>query len=102
MGNILAVAGKELRSYFASPIAYIVTGFWALVFGYFFYVMLYFFLERSQQAMGTGPQSVNVNQDMIRYVLSNASVVVLLPVAILFFLTQKTFIEGITFTGLRG
>jgi multiple sugar transport system permease protein len=31
-----------------------------------------------------------------------ASVVVLAPVAILFFLTQKTFIEGITFTGLRG
>ena len=31
-----------------------------------------------------------------------ASVVVLLPVAILFFLTQKTFIEGITFTGIRG
>jgi len=31
-----------------------------------------------------------------------ASVVVLMPVAILFFLTQKTFIEGITFTGLRG
>lgn len=31
-----------------------------------------------------------------------ASVVVLSPVAILFFLTQKTFIEGITFTGLRG
>jgi multiple sugar transport system permease protein len=31
-----------------------------------------------------------------------ASVVVLLPIAVLFFLTQKTFIEGITFTGLRG
>jgi multiple sugar transport system permease protein len=31
-----------------------------------------------------------------------ASVVVLAPVAILFFFTQKTFIEGITFTGLRG
>jgi multiple sugar transport system permease protein len=31
-----------------------------------------------------------------------ASFVVLLPIAILFFLTQKTFIEGITFTGLRG
>jgi multiple sugar transport system permease protein len=31
-----------------------------------------------------------------------ASVVVLAPVTILFFLTQKTFIEGITFTGLRG
>ncbi len=31
-----------------------------------------------------------------------ASVVVLAPIVILFFLTQKTFIEGITFTGLRG
>ncbi len=32
----------------------------------------------------------------------SASLWVLSPVAILFFLTQKTFIEGITFTGLRG
>jgi multiple sugar transport system permease protein len=31
-----------------------------------------------------------------------ASLVVLAPITILFFLTQKTFIEGITFTGLRG
>ncbi|MCA9876254.1 MAG: carbohydrate ABC transporter permease [Thermomicrobiales bacterium] len=31
-----------------------------------------------------------------------ASVVVLAPIVVIFFLTQKTFIEGITFTGLRG
>ena len=31
-----------------------------------------------------------------------ASLVVLSPIVILFFRTQKTFIEGITFTGLRG
>jgi multiple sugar transport system permease protein len=31
-----------------------------------------------------------------------ASVMVLLPVVVIFFLAQKTFIEGITFTGLRG
>ncbi|MGH2614570.1 MAG: carbohydrate ABC transporter permease [Thermomicrobiales bacterium] len=31
-----------------------------------------------------------------------ASLVVLAPVALLFFFTQKTFIQGITFTGLRG
>ena len=31
-----------------------------------------------------------------------ASIVVLAPMTILFFLTQKTFIEGITFSGLRG
>jgi multiple sugar transport system permease protein len=34
--------------------------------------------------------------------LMATSVVVLSPIAILFFLTQRTFIEGITFTGLRG
>ncbi len=31
-----------------------------------------------------------------------ASLVVLAPIVVLFFLTQKTFIEGITFTGLKG
>ena len=36
MSNILAIAQKELKSYFASPIAYIVIGFFALLFGYFF------------------------------------------------------------------
>ena len=40
MRNILAIAGKELRGYFASPIAYILIGFFALLFGWFFYVYL--------------------------------------------------------------
>ena len=37
MRNILAIAGKELRAYFASPIGYVLIGFFALLFGYFFY-----------------------------------------------------------------
>ena len=91
MGNVLAVAEKELRSYFASPIAYIVTGLFALIFGWFFYAMLYFFLQRSMQAgLGMGPQAVNVNQDMIRYVLTNASVVVLF---VLPMITMRTYAE---------
>ena len=40
MRNVLAIADKELRSYFASPIAYIIIGFFALLFGWFFYVYL--------------------------------------------------------------
>jgi ABC-2 type transport system permease protein len=36
--NTLAIADKELRSYFASPIAYILIGFFAQLFGWFFYV----------------------------------------------------------------
>ena len=35
-------------------------------------------------------------------VLMAASLMIASPMIILFFLTQRTFIEGITFTGLRG
>ena len=38
MRNVLAIAHKELRSYFASPIAYIVIGCFAALYGFFFIV----------------------------------------------------------------
>ena len=31
MNNIIAIAHKELKGYFASPIAYVVLGFFALM-----------------------------------------------------------------------
>src|SRR5438128_587116 len=33
MRNIMAIAQKELKSYFSSPIGYIVIGFWAFLYG---------------------------------------------------------------------
>ena len=72
--NIWAVASKELRSYFASPIAWVLLGLFACIFGFFFYAYLQFVLQRSMQAQfGGGPPSMNVNQDLIRPLLSNAS-----------------------------
>ena len=47
MRNVLAIADKELRSYFASPIGYVIVGLFALLFGYFFYAYLDFFIQRS-------------------------------------------------------
>ena len=40
MTNLLAIAQKELRSYFASPIAYVVIGLWTLLYGFFFASLL--------------------------------------------------------------
>ena len=40
MRNIIAIADRELRSYFSSPIAYILIGFFLLPFGVFFYLYL--------------------------------------------------------------
>ena len=45
MTNILAIAQKELRSYFASPIAYIVIGIWAVLYGYFYASLLQYFVR---------------------------------------------------------
>ena len=69
MSNILAIAHKELQSYFSSPIAYIVIGLFALLYGYFFVALLRVLRPQSMQAgqFGMqGPQSMNVNQQMIR------------------------------------
>lgn len=38
MREVLYIAGKELRSYFVSPVAYVVVAFWLVATGFFFYV----------------------------------------------------------------
>ncbi len=37
MGNILTIAGREIKSYFLSPLAYILTGVFAFFLGFLFY-----------------------------------------------------------------
>ena len=49
MRNIMAIADRELRSYFSSPIAYIIIGFFLLPFGVFFYLYLAGFVKQSLQ-----------------------------------------------------
>jgi ABC-2 type transport system permease protein len=89
MRNILAVAGKEIRAYFMSPIAYIVIGFYALLYGYFYYVMLRFFERQSMQTMQMGG-NMNINQMLIAPVFMNAEVVLLF---VLPMVTMRTYSE---------
>ena len=92
MSNVLAIAHKELRSYFVSPIAYVVVGFFAILFGYFYVASLSILLRVSMQAgmFGGGPQSININEFMVRPLLSNTAIVLLffLP-----FLTARAYAE---------
>lgn len=37
MRNVLAIAGKELRSYFVTPVAYVIVAFWLAALGVFFW-----------------------------------------------------------------
>jgi len=88
--NILAIADKELRSYFASPIAYIVIGMFALLFGWFFYVYLTLFVQQSTQMMMQGGGAANINQNMIRGVLANSAVIILFVMPMI---TMRTYSE---------
>jgi ABC-2 type transport system permease protein len=87
MSNVLAIARKELSSYFASPIAYVVVGFFALMFGFFFYSLLLYFDRQSLQAAG---QAVNVNEQFLRPVFLNATVIFLFVLPLV---TMRTYSE---------
>ncbi len=90
MTNVLAIAHKELKSYFASPIAYIVIGFFALVFGWFFYVSVSFFLQASLQMGMPGAGQININSMAIRPLLQNVAVVALFMLPLI---TMRTYAE---------
>jgi ABC-2 type transport system permease protein len=87
--NVLAIADRELRSYFASPIAYILIGFFLLPFGVFFFLYLSSFVKQSLQMAQFGG-NMNINQQVIRYVLQNASVIILF---IMPMITMRTYSE---------
>lgn len=91
MRNIIAIADKELRSYFASPIAYIIIGLFSLLFGWFFYMYLTVFVQQSEQMMQFGGGgAANINQHMIRGVLLNSAVIILFVMPMI---TMRTYSE---------
>ena len=91
MSNIIAIAQKEIRAYFASPIAYVVIGLFALLFGWFYVSILNWFVDEGMRmSMGMGPANMNVNQQMIRPLLLNMTVVLLF---VLPMITMRTYSE---------
>src|SRR6185295_11691476 len=90
MSNVLAIARKELRAYFGSPVAYIVIGLFALVFGYFFATLLYYFDRQSLQAGGPGGPTMNVNEQLLGPVFGNMTVIILLVLPLV---TMRTYSE---------
>ncbi len=78
--NVLAILKKELRSYFTSPIAYVVLTIFALLSGYFFSSLLTFFSLNSLQASFNPAfaQSLNATEWIVRPLLRNIAVTMLL------------------------
>jgi ABC-2 type transport system permease protein len=96
MRVLWAIFRKELRSYFVSPVAYVVLGIFLVLSGYFFYSLVRQFGEASlfyfQQAsmMRQAPPPMNLNEWVIRPFFLNTSVVILFLMPLL---TMRLFAE---------
>jgi ABC-2 type transport system permease protein len=81
MRNILAIAGKELRAYFHSPIAYLVMAVYTVLCGFFFYSFTASYVIQGfrMQAMGgAGAPPMSLNAYIIRPLFEGVLTVVLL------------------------
>lgn len=94
MKNILVIAGKEIRSLFVSPIAYVVlTGFLVLGGWFFFNVLFRFnYLLTVYTGLQNFPaaQGLNLNEHVIAPLLHHLTIVLVLMVPLI---TMRTFAE---------
>jgi len=91
MKNIWIICRKELKSYFASPIAYGLMAFFAAISGYFFYVAVAIFVRRGMesQMMGRG-MPMDMGEWIVRPLLMNISVIGLFLIPMI---TMRLFAE---------
>ena len=76
MRNIWIICRKELRSYFVSPVAYILLVMFALIFGFFFWNSVGYFVKMAMEATMEGEQfPMNLNEQVLRPLLANVNVI---------------------------
>ena len=76
MRNVWILCWKELRSYFVSPIAYLLLAMFAIVFGFFFWNAVGYFVYAGMEAQMRGAMfPLNINEQVIRPLVSNVSVI---------------------------
>lgn len=94
MRNILAIAGKDLRSYFTSPIAYVVLTGYLLLAGWFFFNLLANFNQLLMAYMSfSAPdmlEAMNLNEMVVAPLLLNLAVVLVILVPMI---TMRSFAE---------
>ena len=95
MSNTWVLYKRDLKSYFTSPIAYVVIALFIAVSGVFFYALLTRFLNIQMQAMFRAQQMgqsipVNVNEFLLRPLLSNMSIIALFMIPMI---TMRSFSE---------
>jgi ABC-2 type transport system permease protein len=74
--NVFIIWRKEMRSYFVSPVAYLLLAMFAVIFGFFFWNILGYFVFTGMESQMRGEMfPMNVNEQVIRPLLSNVGVI---------------------------
>lgn len=91
MRNICVIASKDFKTYFISPIAYIVIALFLVIMGWMFFMNLsYFNLNTMQQSMHGGGRGPSITEGIIRPLFGNMNVIFLFLVP---FITMRLFAE---------
>jgi len=91
MKNVWIICRKELRSYFVSPVAYVLLVMFALLFGWFFWNMLGAFVFYSMASQMRGEMMpMNINEQIIRQLLGDLNVTALFVIPLM---TMRLFAE---------
>lgn len=91
MKNIWIICSKEMKSYFSSPVAYVLLTFFALVFGFMFWTAMEYFVTASMEMQMSGQSyPMDINQQIIRPLLGNVSVLGLFFIPLI---TMRLFAE---------
>jgi len=91
MRNVWIICRKELGSYFVSPVAYILLLMFGVIFGFFFWNALgVFVVEGMEMQMRGQMYPMNLNEQIIRPLLSNAGVIGLFFIPMI---TMRLFAE---------
>jgi ABC-2 type transport system permease protein len=89
--NAWIICRKELGSYFVSPIAYILLTMFGVIFSFFFWNELFYFVIEGMEMQMRGQSSpMNLNEQVIRPLLSNVSVLGLFFIPLI---TMRLFAE---------
>ena len=92
MKNIWAICKKEIKTYFTSPIAYVVITVFLVLIGFFFYSLIWLFNSQSIQMAQNQYyyQQLNINQMVYSPLFHNMSIILLLMIPLL---TMRLFSE---------
>jgi ABC-2 type transport system permease protein len=89
--NIWTIWRKEMRSYFVSPVAYLLLLMFALLFGFFFWTAVAEFSDYSVRSIEQGESfPMNINEQIIRPLLGNITILGLFFVPLI---TMRLFAE---------